>query len=90
MSDGLRLLRVYSDMKSNELAIILGISKSYLSEIEKGSKRVTLELLKRYAIVFDTNPSKILAFIENYDQKPESAKKTIKNGIVDYLLENKI
>ena len=30
----LRLLRVFNDIKANELAKQLGISKSYLSEIE--------------------------------------------------------
>lgn len=35
LSEALRLIRVFHDMKQTELAQRLGISKSYLSEIEK-------------------------------------------------------
>ena len=37
-SDALRLVRVFHDMSQTALAERLGISKSYLSEIEKGEK----------------------------------------------------
>ena len=47
-NDALRLMRVFHDMSQTNLADKLGISKSYLSEIEKGEKKkVTLDLLEQ-------------------------------------------
>ena len=60
----LRLLRVFSNYKSNELAEELGISKSYLSEIEHGKKKPTLELLEKYAEIFNIKVSTIFLFSE--------------------------
>ena len=38
LSEALRLIRVFHDMKQTELADRLSISKSYLSEIEGGEE----------------------------------------------------
>ena len=52
-NDALRLMRVFHDMSQTNLVDKLGISKSYLSEIEKGEKKkVTLDLLERYSHLF--------------------------------------
>jgi transcriptional regulator with XRE-family HTH domain len=52
-------------MKQNEAAEKLGISKSYLSEIEKGHKDPTLDLLKRYENTYNIPASSIMFFSEN-------------------------
>ena len=39
LSDALRLIRVFHDLKQQDLADRLEISKSYLSEIENGQKK---------------------------------------------------
>lgn len=70
----LRLLRVYHDLKQGELATILEISPSYLSEIENGKKKPSLELIEKYAKVFNTKPSAILFFSENIDNESTSGK----------------
>ena len=64
-------------MKAGELARALGISNSYLSEIETGKKKLTIDLLKRYSEVFDTSPSAILVFTEQYEMKPKKIRETI-------------
>lgn len=61
----LRLLRTYHQLSQVELAKRLGISNSYLSEIEKGeSKEPSLELLSKYAETFKMPVSSILLFSE--------------------------
>jgi len=65
ISRALRLIRVFHDMNQTELAKQLGISKSYLSEIESGEKYPTLSLIEKYSKTFDIPPSAILFFAEN-------------------------
>lgn len=61
----LRLLRTYHQLTQVELARRLGISNSYLSEIEKGGdKEPSLELLGKYADIFKMPVSSILLFSE--------------------------
>lgn len=72
LHEALRLIRVYHDMKQAELAEKLGISKSYMSEIEKGTKSPTVELISKYAEVFGIPASSILFFAENID-KPHAS-----------------
>lgn len=69
----LRLLRTYHQMSQVELAKRLGISNSYLSELEKGgAKEPSIELLGRYAEIFKMPVSSILLFSEQLatDSKP--------------------
>lgn len=63
--EALRLVRVFHDMNQAKLAERLGISKSYLSELESGKKSPTLELLKKYAETFNMPLSSLLFFAEN-------------------------
>lgn len=58
----LKLTREFHRMKQGELANRLGISASYLSEIESGKKQVTLDLLEEYARVFDVPASTFMLF----------------------------
>jgi transcriptional regulator with XRE-family HTH domain len=67
ISEALRLIRVYHDLKQNELADKLKISKSYLSEIESGAKAPTLALVETYAREFHIPPSAIFFFSESID-----------------------
>jgi|ERR1700731_1203245 transcriptional regulator with XRE-family HTH domain len=67
ISEALRLIRVYHDLKQNELADRLKISKSYLSEIESGVKAPTLALVDTYAKEFHIPPSAIFFFAESID-----------------------
>lgn len=60
LNETLRLLRVYHDLSRADIVENLGISKSYLSEIESGAKNVSLDLVNRYAEFFDIKPSGIL------------------------------
>ena len=52
MGEALRLLRIFNGYKSAELADMLEISQSYVSELENNKKQPTIEVLDKYAKVF--------------------------------------
>lgn len=65
----LKLLRTYHQLTQVELAKRLGISNSYLSEIEKGNKVPGLDLLGKYSEVFKMPTSSILLFSETMEDE---------------------
>lgn len=73
----LKLAREFHRLSQTELANRLGISNSYLSEIESGVKTPTLELLNKYAEQFDIPASTLLALSEQLDgaKETESSRK---------------
>jgi transcriptional regulator with XRE-family HTH domain len=77
LGEALRLLRVYHDMKAGELAIKLGISPSYLSEIEREKKTPSVALIEKYAEVFKTRPSAIMFFYEQLDDMTEKQPRSV-------------
>lgn len=86
LGEALRLIRVYHDLKQTDAAAKLGISKSYLSEIESGTKEPTLQLLQRYADAFGLPPSSILFFAENVGQDPPNRARRLVAGKILSLL----
>lgn len=64
LGEALRLIRVFNDLKQNEMADRISVSKSYLSEIEKGQKTPTLDILQKYSKEFSLPVSSILFFAE--------------------------
>jgi transcriptional regulator with XRE-family HTH domain len=67
LGEALRLIRVYHDLKQKQVAERLVISNSYLSEIEKGHKVPTLELIQRYSEIFGLPVSSIMFFAERVE-----------------------
>jgi transcriptional regulator with XRE-family HTH domain len=53
LAEALRLIRVFHDMKQQELAERLGLSKSYVSELESGKKVPSIEVIQKYSDTFD-------------------------------------
>ena len=85
LSEALRLIRVYHDLKQQDLAEKLEISKSYLSEIESGKKTPTIELIEKYASQFGIPASSILFFSENLDDPSRASK--VKGAIAGKVLQ---
>lgn len=71
----LKHIRIFNHQTQSELADNLGLSRSYISEIESGSKIPTLEVLQKYAEVFDIPLSSIMLFAEEYKDKKSLKKK---------------
>lgn len=65
LTEALRLIRVFHDISQTDLADKLGVSKSFLSEIESGKKRPSLDLLAQYAAEFDVPLSSLMFFAES-------------------------
>ncbi len=60
-------IRKYHGISQSDLSIKLGISNSYLSEIEK-VKKPSLDILEKYSEQFDMPLSSLLFFSEKLDE----------------------
>lgn len=74
ISEALRLIRVFHGLKQGDLAEKLGISSSYLSEIEHGKKSPSLDLINQYAKIFHMPASSILFFSEKIEDAQSGEK----------------
>lgn len=87
INEALRLIRVFHDLKQAEAAEKLGLSQSYISELERGSKSPTLEVIEKYAAAFDLPASSILYFSENLDESNRSKATHFVAGKILSLLQ---
>ena len=71
MGEALRLLRIFNGYKSAELADMLEISQSYVSELENNKKQPTIEVLDKYAKVFGMKKSTLFLFAESLEIENE-------------------
>jgi transcriptional regulator with XRE-family HTH domain len=87
----LKLLRRYQGLNQATLAKELGVSRSYVSELESGNRTPSLDLLSRYADVFNVPVSSLVFFAEalqdkeNLPNKLERAKGVIARKIIALL-----
>lgn len=82
----LKLIRQYHNKSQKDMAQILNISNSYLSEIENNKKSVSFELLSKYSETFSIPMSSILFFYENQNNshvKTKIASKTL--DLLDWI-----
>ncbi len=68
LGEALRLIRVYHDLTQTQLSFELGVSNSFLSEIESGKKSPSLDLLSKYGEKFEIPLSSLLFFSENLEK----------------------
>lgn len=85
LNEALRLIRVFHDLKQFELAEKLGVSKSYISEIEKGTKTPSLELVEKYSNFFKLPVSAIMFFAEELPSARTGEK--VRSKIADKVLD---
>lgn len=69
LNEALRLLRVFHDIKIKDLAEQLEVSSGFISDLEKGKKNPSLELIEKYAVIFQTSSSALLFFAEELDNE---------------------
>jgi len=65
----LKLLRRYQGLNQTALAKKLDVSRSYISELENGNKTPSLDLLNRYANIFNIPVSSLVFFAEALEDK---------------------
>ncbi len=85
LHEALKQVRLFHKFKQFELANELGISKSYLCEIESNQKPVSIELLGRYSKIFSIPVSSLMIFSENLEDK--SRGKRIKHKFARKVIE---
>ncbi len=87
LSEALRLIRVFHDMKQQELADRLDLSKSYVSELESGKKAPSLDVIQKYSDAFGLPPSSIMFFAENLENpsKVDRTKSAIAGKVLQFL-----
>ena len=90
LGDALRLIRVFHDRKQVDLAEELGVSQSHLSEIERGLKTPSQDLVAKYAQLFELPVSSIWFFDEQLaagtnPKVIDRARGVIADKILDFL-----
>lgn len=76
IGDVLKRTRAIYGYKANEMSSALGISASYLSEIENNKKQPSLELLKKYADLYGIRLSSLILLSESMEDAEKSGKGT--------------
>lgn len=86
LSEALRLIRVFHDLKQGDLADRLGLSKSFVSELENGHKSPSVEVIEKYSREFGIPASSILFFSEQLDTKASNSQSRAKSAIAGKVL----
>lgn len=74
----LKLIRQYHRLSQVELAESLGLSKSFISEIEKdGGKKPSIDVLERYATFFNIPLSSLMLFAEKTEDNNISERSRV-------------
>lgn len=62
----IRILRAEKGMSQEKLALDAEIDRTYISDIEKGDRNVSLEIIERLATCFQISISELLKKVEEY------------------------
>lgn len=76
IGDVLKRMRAIYGYKASEMSSALGISASYLSEIENNKKKPSLELLEKYADIYGIRLSSLILLSENMEDAEKAGKGT--------------
>lgn len=68
IGDVLKKTRAIYGYKASEMSSMLGISNSYLSEIENNKKQPSLELLQSYSTILGMKLSSLILLSENFEE----------------------
>lgn len=64
MGDILRYLRICNDLSVGEVAKKIGVQSSYISDVEKSRRNISLPTLKKFAECYDIEVHKIISYVE--------------------------
>lgn len=88
LGETLRRLRGIYGYSAKEMSDRLGISSSYLSEIERGKKPPTLDLLNNYSAVLGIKTSSLMRFSEEFDcAEKHGAGQEFITGLMSKLID---
>lgn len=86
----LKQIRLIYGYKANEMSLLLGISSSYLSEIENNKKEPTLKLLEKYSDIYGIKLYELIKLLDGFKEimESENKKTIIINILLSYFNEN--
>ncbi len=89
IGEAFKIIRVFNNMTQQELATKLGISDSYLSQIESGKRTPTLDTIRSFSDYFKIPVSSLMFFSEQLtpseDQDDRQARLTFGRKILGML-----
>lgn len=87
INEALRLLRLYIGLSQSEIADKLNVSQSLISDVERGSKAVSMELMQKYSEEFKIKMSQLMFFAEELENDPprQKGKLIIANKVLQIL-----
>jgi transcriptional regulator with XRE-family HTH domain len=87
INEALRLIRLYWGYSQIDLSNELELSQSMISEIERGTKQVSMEVLERYRRKLGVRMSQLMFFAEEIEGEPpqKRGKLIIANRVLQLL-----
>ena len=67
MAENLRVLRLAAHISQEELAFRCGLSKNYISDVERGTRNVSIDNIEKIAKALHITASDLLKERENVD-----------------------
>lgn len=85
LHDALRYVRKFHQMSANDVAAAIGVSPSYISEIESGKKRIHEDILEAYSRIFEMPVSSIYLIAESKNVSDASMKGAARRKIAKII-----
>jgi len=85
INDALRIIRKGKNYSLKQLSDELKVNSSYLSRIENGHLKPNLDIINKYATVFEVDLSTIILFAEELHRKP-NLKENLALGLMNLML----
>ena len=74
LNEALLVARKYWGFTQAELAESMGVSQAMISDIERGSKAVSMDMLDRYSEALGIRRSQLLFFAEEFEGQPPARR----------------
>ena len=87
LNETLKIVRTFHNLSKAEVADRVGLSRSYITELEAGQKKVNLDVLEKYSAAFSIPVSSLMLFDETRrDGSPlETARLAIGGKVLKML-----
>ena len=84
----LRLLRIANDFSARDLAAKTGLSQGFISEVEAGKKKPSLDALDKYSTALGVSKATIMYFEESERKEKRSTQELLYRILEKLLKEN--
>ena len=77
INDVVKSIRIANDMSTKEVAQLMGVRSSFVSDLENGTRNITMSSLNKFAIAYNISVSKILFFVGQQEEKNMNYRQTL-------------